>query len=173
MSDSVQNCRQESNADRQTEKWISDLAGVFTDPVICHRRQLARPPENIQSAITLQRLLENMVALREGRALLGTDAECAWYLSGASLEAPLPSEWTRIYMYTFNKTCATLQTEVPEDLRQESLDQYEKGLLLELKQWIYRVRSENRKQRDREDQKEKKEQAKTEKDNLQPKMFEL
>ena len=173
MSDNIQYCEKVDNTDRQTEKWISDLAGVFTDPIICHRGQLDQPPEKIRDAITLQRLLENIVALRERRALLGTDAECAWYLSCASLEAPLSSEWTRIYMYTFNKTCATTQTEVPEDLRQESLDQYEMGLLLGLKQWIYRVRSENRKQKDREDRLEKKEQAKKEKENLQPQMFEF
>jgi hypothetical protein len=173
MSDSVQGGRQGHNTDRQTEKWISDLAGVFTDPVICHRGQLDRPPQKIREAITLQRLIENMVALKEGRSLLGTDAECAWYLSSASLEAPLSSEWTRIYMYTFNQTCATTHTEVPEDLRQESLDQYEMGLLLGLKQWIYQVRSENRKQIDRADRQEKKEQARQEKENLQPQMFEF
>ena len=161
------------NIDRKADGWISDLVGALTDPIICYGNNLDRPPEKIQEAITMQRLIENILAVKENRTPLGTDAEAAWYLSTASLETPLPSEWVRIYMYTFNKTCKMTKTEVPEDLRQEELSQYEMGLLLGLKQWIYKVRTENRKEKDRIRRQEERVQVKQEKEALQPKMFEF
>jgi hypothetical protein len=157
----------------QTEDWISDLVGALTDPIICHRNNLDRPSEKYQQAITMQRLIENMLAAKEKCSPLGTDAECAWYLSTASLEAPLPSEWVRIYMYVFNKTCEFMNIAIPEDLIRKELNQYEMGLLLKLKHWLYRVRTENRKEKDRISRQDQMERLKQEEISLQPKMFEF
>lgn len=159
--------------EQKVNGWISDLVGALTDPIICHPQWMESPPEKIRIAITLQRLIENGLAMKEKGTPLGTDAECAWYLSCTSLVGPLSSEWIRIYQYVFTKTCAVMQTEVPEELRQETLDNYEMGLLLGLKQWIYRTRSENRKDHDRAERREHKEKAEQEKIELQPKMFEF
>jgi len=161
---SIQN---EAKVDRQ----ISDIVGALTDPIICHGNELDLPPENIRTAVTLQRLIENMQAIRENREPVGTDAEAAWYLSAASLATPLPSEWVKIYMYTFNKTCKLTKTEVPEDLRQETLDSYEMGLLNDLKRWLYKVRAEHRKDVARNEKREQKEQVRKEKEDVQTKMF--
>ena len=159
--------------DPQVDSWISDLIGALRDPIICHERNLDRPPEKIQSAITLMRLAENLLANKENRQPLGTDAECAWYLSSASLDAPLSSEWVRIYGYCFTKLCQFMNTEIPDDLRQDKLNNYEMGLLLGLKQWIYRKRSEARKDKDRAERREQKAQAKQQQAILQPPMFDF
>ena len=71
----------------QAEDWISDLVGALTDPIICHGNELDAPPEKIRTAITLQRLIENMAAQRENRNL-----------SGQMLKLPgtfLPPAWQR------------------------------------------------------------------------------
>ena len=155
----------------KVDRHISDIVGALTDPIICHGNEIDSPPEKIRTAITLQRLIENMRALKEDREPIGTDAEAAWYLSTASLAMPLPSEWVRIYMYTFNQTCKLTNNEVPQDLRQKTLDNYEMGLLNDLKTWIYKVRTENRKDVERTERREQREQVKKEKEDLQPKMF--
>lgn len=157
----------------KAEDWISDLVGALTDPIICHGNELDAPPEKIRTAITLQRLIENMAAQRENRKPIGTDAEAAWYLSTASLAAPLPSEWVHIYMFVFNKTCRLNKTEVPSDLRQDTLDSHEMGLLTDLKEWIYKVRTEHRLVEAKDQRREQKETNRRQKEDLQPKMFQF
>ena len=76
-------------------------------------------------------------------------------------------------MYVFNKTMQFNETEVPADLRQDKLSNYEMGKLMDLKRWIYKIRAEHRKSEDRSRRQEEKEQAKQEKEALQPKMFEF
>lgn len=165
---------QTATAERKTDNWISELVGVLHDPIICWPNALDKPPEKIQQAITLQRLLENMIATRESRDPLATDAECAWYISGASLEHPLSSEWTRVYMYVFTQTCGLMQTEVPPDLKVDKLSDYElHQYLLPLKRWIYQKRSEKRKYGDKLERREKKESEKNAKTELQTAMFEI
>lgn len=180
MYNSVQKSTEVSKHDRKTEGWISDLVGALCDPVICHRGQLDRPPEKVAEAIHLERLVENMVAMNENRQPTGTDAEAAWYLSTASLEAMFSHEWYEIYMYAFNKLCATMKTEVPEDLRAHPLDNQEMGMYNDLKLWIYAKRSEARFGRDKQERKGKRElvaeqqQIQTKKESeLQPKMFQF
>lgn len=157
--------------DRKVAGWISDTVGALHDPIICHGQNLDRPPEDIQQTITLQRLIENIVAIREHREPMGTDAEAAWYLSSASLEFPFDEQWTRIYMYAFNKLCESMKKEVPPDLRQDKLDNYDTGFYLDLKRWLYRVRAEHRKKQDIAARREKREQAKQEETALRPTLF--
>lgn len=86
------------------EKVISDIVGVFTDPIIVFPGGWGDTlPEWIKSSITLERLMENMKALK-GEEMTGTDAEACAYLYTASLTQPMGHNWTDIYLYVAGKT---------------------------------------------------------------------
>ena len=59
------------------------------------------------------------------------------YVSNASPVAPIHSEWVNISMHLFTRVTGD---RVPEDLRKESLSNYQMGLLSDLKRWICRQR---------------------------------
>ncbi|GAJ12460.1 unnamed protein product, partial [marine sediment metagenome] len=62
------------------EKGISDIVGVFCDPIIVFPGGWGEDlPEWLKSAITLERLIENIKALK-GEEMTGTDAEACAYL---------------------------------------------------------------------------------------------
>ncbi|MDD4984447.1 MAG: hypothetical protein PHQ43_01460, partial [Dehalococcoidales bacterium] len=76
-------------SNKELEKGISDIAGVFTDPIIVHPGGWGDTlPDWLKEAITLERLTENVRSLR-GEPMTGTDAEACAYLYTAGLVAPL------------------------------------------------------------------------------------
>lgn len=84
--------------ERQLEKGISDIVGVFTDPIIVFPGGWGDTlPEWLKGAVTMERLIENMKALK-GEPMTGTDAEACAYLYTAGLTAPMDSDWTQIYL---------------------------------------------------------------------------
>jgi hypothetical protein len=162
-----------SKNDPVVAKLIDNFVGCLTDPIIYHKGQNGSPPDFIREAIKISRLLENMAANKENRQPTGTDAECSWYLSTASLEAPFNEQWTRIYGYCFTKTREICNQDVPEDLRVDTLDNYDMGYLKDLKEWIYKVRSENRMAAASKARHVKREEKANETITLQPAMFEF
>jgi len=131
-------------------------------------------PDWINSAITMERLIENIKAAR-GEYVTGTDTEAMYYLSTASLVAPIGSDWTDIYMYLFTRSMRRhkKETDIPADLVHESLSQYQQQLLDGLKRWIYNTRVKARKERERASRRERKEAAAAEKQTTQPALFEF
>jgi hypothetical protein len=112
-----------------------------------------------------------MVALREDRDPVGTDAEAAWYISTRSLDSPIDSEWCKIYQYCFTKTMESMKKDVPEDLRVDKLTDYEMNYhLLPFKRWIYQTRSKAREERSRLERREQKEAAKQQQAEQQAEM---
>jgi len=73
-------------------------------------------------------------------------SEALAYVSNVSLSQPIASEWVDIYQYLLTRV---MGDRVPEELRKESLGDYEMGLLKELKEWIYRQRVKARQERRR------------------------
>ena len=72
-----------------TDKGISELAGVFTDPILVFPGGWGETlPEWLKGAITMERMIDNMKALK-GEEMTGTDAEACAYLYTASLTAPM------------------------------------------------------------------------------------
>ena len=71
--------------EKQIEKGISEIVGVFTDPILVMPGGWGDTlPEWLKQAITLERLAMNMKALK-GEEMTGTDAEaCALSLHGCS-----------------------------------------------------------------------------------------
>jgi hypothetical protein len=131
-------------------KQIEELVGVFTDPIIVWPGPWQDTmPEWIKAAITTERLIESMKALK-GEKPTGTNAEVLAYMYPRSLEAPLDSDWTHIYLYVSTRVMSIhKETEVPADIMVDSLSDYQMQRLKELKDWIYKERIRLRQERQR------------------------
>jgi len=160
--------------EKQIEKGISEIVGVFTDPILVFPGGWGDTlPDWIKSSITLERLMENMKALK-GEEHTGTDAEACAYLYTVSLTQPMDSDWIQIYLYIAGKVYSQWKkTEMPEDIRVESLRDDQLRDLNRLKEWIYRQRVSIRLERDRAERRQQKESAAAERKELQPALFDL
>ena len=160
------------------EKGISDIVGVFTDPIIVFPGGWGDDlPEWLKSAITLERLAMNMRALK-GVEMTGTDAEACAYLYAASLTQPMGHDWTQIYLYIAGKVYNQWRSkesgvEMPEDIHVESLNKDQELELNRLKAWLYRKRIQVRLDRDRDGRRQKREEEATERKRRQPALFDF
>ena len=147
--------------ERKTERWIDDIVGALFDPIIVMPGGWGDDlPQWLRTRVTLERLGENIVALREGRELTATDAEAACYLFTASLTAPMGSDWTQIYLYVAGgEMKGEKKLEMPEDIKVESLTESQWRDLKQLKDWIYGQRLKHRKEKARGERRQAKEEA--------------
>jgi len=154
------------------DRWISDLVGTFRDPIIVMPGGWGDSlPEWIKTQITLERLVENM-KMTKGEQPTGTDAEATAYLFTASLTAPISEQWTRIYMYVAGKTMAKFKkAELPEDIKVDSLSDYDMQELNKLKEWLYRQRTRARQEREKAERRLRKEEVAARITAEQPSLF--
>ena len=159
---------------KTVEKGISDIVGCLTDPIIVFPGGWGETlPDWLKTAITLERMIGNMKALK-GEEPTGTDAEACAYLMTLSLTQPMDSDWTQIYLYIAGKVYSGWKkTEMPADIRVESLRDDQLRDLNRLKGWIYRQRVKVRQERDRTDRRERKVAAVAERKIEQPALFGL
>ncbi len=157
---------------KELEKGISDIAGVFTDPIIVHPGGWGDTlPDWLKEAITLERLTENVRSLR-GEPMTGTDAEACAYLYTAGLVAPLDSDWADIYLYISTQVLRRHHRgDVPADIATDELHSYRMGKLLDLKRWIFNCRTQMRQERDRAERRERKDQEQARQSVEQPALF--
>ena len=166
------------NRPKTMEKGISEIVGVFTDPIIVFPGGWGDTlPEWLKSNITLERLVENMKAIK-GEEMTGTDAEACAYLYTACLTAPMDSDWTQIYLYIATKAYEKWRTKesgvtMPEDIRVETLSDDQMRDLNRLKAWIYQQRIKVRLERDRAERRQNKEEAIARKKEEQPALFDF
>ena len=160
--------------EKQMEKGISDIVGVFTDPILVFPGGWGDTlPDWLKNAITLERLAMNMKALK-GEEMTGTDAEACAYLMSAALTASMDHDWTKIYLFVAGKVCRQhKQAEVPEDILVESLDADQVRDLDRLKAWIYKKRADARLERDRAERRERKQEEAARKAAEQPALFDF
>jgi len=164
--------------EKQLEKGISDIVGVFTDPILVFPGGWGDTlPDWLKGAITMERLIENIKALK-GEEMTGTDAEACAYLMTVSLTQPMDSDWSEIYLYIAGKVYEKHRTKesgatMPEDIRVESLRDDQVRDLDQLKAWLYRQRTTIRLERDHAERRERKEAAVAEREALQPALFEF
>jgi len=160
--------------EKQLEKGISDIVGVFTDPILVFPGGWGDTlPEWLKGAITMERLMMNVESLKTGQ-MTGTDAEACAYLYTASLTAPMDSDWTQIYLYVSTKVCSQWKkTEMPEDIRVESLRDDQLRDLNRLKEWIYRQRVKVRQERARGERRQQREEETAIRKVEQPALFEF
>jgi hypothetical protein len=135
---------------KRIDQHIDDLVGVFTDPIIVWPSPWQDTmPEWIKPAVTVERLLMSMTALKASE-MTATDAEVLAYMYPLSLEHPMSTDWSEIYLYISAKVIARhKQTEVPEDIKVETLNEYQMSLLRDLKRWLYEQRLKVRRERKR------------------------
>ncbi len=92
------------NKSKTMEQGISDIVGCLTDPIIVFPGGWGDTlPEWLKNAITLERMMGNMKALK-GEEPISTDAEACAYLMTVSLTQPIDSDWIQIYLYVAGKT---------------------------------------------------------------------
>ena len=158
---------------RDFEKGISDIVGVFTDPIIAWPGGwMDTIPEKVKEQITIERLVMCM-RVNKGEEPTGTDAEALAYMYPRTMEAPMDSDWTDIYLYLGTKVMAGAGTEMPEDIRKDTLNDYQMSKLKHLKDWIYQQRIKVRLERDRAERRQKKEEEVAQRKALQPAMFDF
>lgn len=133
------------------DRQMDNLVGVFTDAIIVMPGGWEDTlPDWIKGEITLERLVENMAVLA-GEKPTASDAEACAYLYTASLTRPMGSQWTQIYLYVAGKVISRRQggTEMPQDIKVDSLSDYDMNSLHHLKGWIYDQRIKHRQEKKR------------------------
>jgi hypothetical protein len=128
------------------DKQVDSLVGALTDPIILFPGGWGDTlPDWVKGAIQIERLAQ----LMKGEET-ATDAEACAYLYTASLEAPMDSDWTQIYLYVAGKVVSkNRKTQIPEDIGVDSLNDYQMGQLRGLKDWIYERRVKHRREKQR------------------------
>ena len=140
--------------DKRIDRQIDALVGAITDPIIVFTSPwMDTLPEWIKGEVKLQRLAQ----LMKGEEEVATDAEALAYMYPRALEAPLDPDWTGIYLYLGSRV---MRDRMPDDIRKDSLNDYQMGLLMELKRWIYRQRVKARKERGRAERRQARAEAK-------------
>jgi len=157
---------------RTVEKGISDIVGCLTDPIIVFPGGWGDTiPEWLKTAITMERMLENMKELK-GEEPTGTDAEACAYLMTLSLTQPMDSDWSQIYLYVASQTYKRWEKgEIPAEIAVDSISDYQIGELNRLKSWLYHQRVKARQEKDRAERRQEKEEAKAQREEEQPALF--
>ena len=147
------------NTEKQLEKGISDIVGVFTDPILVFPGGWGDTlPEWLKEAHHHGAADDEHCWHSRAKQMTGTDAEACAYLMTVSLPQPMDSDWTQIYLYISGKVCSRWKKiEVPEDIRVESLRDDQLRDLNRLKEWIYQQRTKIRLERDRAERRQQKE----------------
>ena len=160
--------------EKQLEKGISDIVGVFTDPILVFPGGWGdTPPDWLKGAITMECLMSNVEALKTGE-MTGTDAEACAYLMTVSLTQPIDSDWTQIYLYVASRTYKLWgKSEMPADIAVDSISDYQMRELNRLKDWLYCQRGRIRLESERTEEREKKEQEEAKRKAEQPVLFEF
>jgi len=156
------------------EKGISEIVGVFTDPIIVFPGGWGDTlPEWLKNAITLERLEMNMKALK-GEEMTGTDAEACAYLYTASLTQPMDHDWGQIYLYVATRTYRKWgKNEMPGDIAVDSISDYQVGELNRLKEWLYRRTTQVRSEMDGAERRQKRGEEAEKRKSEQPALFEF
>ena len=162
------------NRTQSLEKGISEIVGVFTDPVIVFPGGWGDTlPEWLKTAITLERLEMNMKVLK-GEEMTGTDAEACAYLYTAALTQPMDHDWGQIYLYIATKTYRRWgKNEMPADIAVDSLNDEQMQEFQRLKEWLYEHRIKVRVERDRAERQQKKEEEAAKRKAEQPALFQF
>ena len=159
---------------KTVEKGISDIVGCLTDPIIVFPGGWGDTlPDWLKTAITLERMMGDMKALKE-KEPTGTDAEACAYLMTVSLTQPMDSHWTQTYLYIAGQTYKRWNKgEMPADITVDSISDYQLGELNRLKSWLYHQRIKARIERDKAEWRQEKEKVDIRKKSERPALFEF
>ena len=127
---------------------IAEIVGALCDPIIVYPSGWEETiPQHLKDRVPLERLVNNMKCAK-GKAQWdeAPDLEALIYMYPLCLAHPISEQWTRIYLY-LGTVC--LGEKFPDDIRQESLSDYDMEQLRDLKRWIYKKRRQARSERRR------------------------
>lgn len=97
-------------------------------------------PEWLLKEVETERFIYSFASLIKGRKTQVGDAEVGVYLYTLSLSQGLSHEFANIYFYLCTRLFKKRGKEIPPELRKDKLDNYEKHLLENLREEIYRKR---------------------------------
>jgi len=111
------------------------MVGALADPIIVYDSPWKETlPEWIKGEIKTQRILQLAVAQQdESQRDVATDAEALAYMYPLTLERPIGSDWTKIYLYLGTRV---MSKNMPDDIREDRLTDYQMQKLIDLKRWI-------------------------------------
>ncbi|KKM98460.1 hypothetical protein LCGC14_1157660 [marine sediment metagenome] len=127
---------------------IAEMVGALVDPLIVFPSGWEETlPEELRKRLPLDRLLHNMMC-NQGKARWdeACDLEALLYMYPLCMARPLGEKWTRIYLYLGTRV---MGKKIPDDIRRDSLDQYDMEALRDLKQWIQKKKLQARRDRRR------------------------
>jgi hypothetical protein len=97
------------------------------------------PPETITKDLTINRLITAMEISKTPEVTpMAPEPEAMWYLSTASLEAPLDRDWTDIYMALTRRWLQKQGKDIPEFLLEPELNEMQRSDLKRLREWIFK-----------------------------------
>ena len=159
---------------KNASSMVDDLVGTLTDPIIVYPGGWGNSlPEWLKNAITLERLTENM-KITKGEHPTGTDSEVCAYLNTASLTMPIDNDWSYTYLYVADKTYTRWRkSEIPDDIRVDSLTDQQMADLNRLKEWLYQRRTTARQELERDERRHMKEKEAGRRKTEKPTLFEF
>jgi len=159
---------------KSVDSMIGDLVGTLTDPIIVYPGGWGDSlPEWLKNAIILERLTENMKETK-GEQPTGTDAEACAYLNTASLSVSMDSDWSQIYLYVAGQSSRRWhKSELPDDIRVDSLNSQQTADLNRLKEWLYHRRTTAKQEAERTKRRQQKEEEVDTRKAKRPALFEF
>ena len=102
------------------------------------------------------------------------DAEACAYLYAATLTQPMDHDLGQIYLSIATKTYRRWgKNEMPGDIAVDSISDYQTAELNQLKEWLYRKRTQVRLDRERAERRQKKKEEAAKRKAEQPPLFEF
>lgn len=121
---------------------VFDMMDCLTSPIIVFKSAWQDAvPKDILKNITMARMISLM-----SKESMASITEVVTYMMPRTLEAPLSSEWTRIYTWCGLQYAKLFKrkamVEAMIDIAPDKLSEYEQSLLTNLRIWIYNKRRE-------------------------------
>ncbi len=128
---------------------IEEMVGALCDPLIVFPSGWEDTlPEELKKRLPLDRLVHQMKCLHgQARWDEACDLEALLYMYPLTLAQPISEQWTRIYLYLGTKV---MGDRIPQDIKEETLSDYDMVELRQLKRWIQKQKLKARKERKKE-----------------------
>jgi hypothetical protein len=131
------------NPEFNFERAIEGLVGTLYDPTIVWPGGWDIP-DWLKKKISLDRMIEEQKSISGGQPT-ASNSEVVAYLMTASLAKPMDRDWHDIYLYAANIEFKREGAQMPGNIPVPTvLSNYQKGMLNDLKRWIYDQRLKNR-----------------------------
>lgn len=130
--------------DKKVEEWAGNLATELMRPkVVWPSPWNVDMPKPLSDRIPLDRLAQIM----KGETGLATLSEVVFYLYPRTMDAPLSSRWTDIYLYCGRESMPAIKAAMGDEIHE--LGNYEESLLFTLRRKIWETSVKGLKEREK------------------------